>query len=55
MFVKDLHKNIDFCVENWIFPSDLKVADVTPALKKKSKTSKDNNRSISILPDIPKI
>ena len=55
VFAKDLHKNIDFCIENSIFPSDLKVADVTPAFKKKSKTSKDNYRPISILPNVSKI
>ena len=36
------HENINFCTENLILPSDLKVADVTPAVKKKCKTSKDN-------------
>ena len=50
-----LHKNISLCTENSIFPSDLNVADVTPAFKKKSKTSKDNYRPISILPNISKI
>ena len=55
MFARYFHKNINFCIENSIFPSDLKVADVTPAFKKKSKTSKDNYRSISILPNISKI
>ena len=48
-------KHINFCIENSIFPSELKVADVTPAFKKKSKTSKDNHRPISILPNISKI
>ena len=43
------HKNITFCIENSIFPSDLKVA-----FKKKSKTSKDNYKPISILPNISK-
>ena len=42
-------------MENSIFSSDLKVANVTPAFKKKSKTSKDNYRPISILPNISKI
>ena len=37
------------------FPSDSKLADVTPAFKKKSKTSKDNYRPINILPNISKI
>ena len=50
-----LHKNISFCTENSIFLSDLKVADVTPAFKKKSKTLKDNYTPISILPNISKI
>ena len=48
-------KKITFCIENSIFPSDLKVADVTPAFKKKSKISKDNYRPISILPNTSKI
>ena len=55
VFVRYFHKNIIFCTENSIFPSDLKVADVTPAFKKKSKTSKDNYRPINILPNISKI
>ena len=55
IFVRYFHKNINFCIENSIFPSDLKVADVTPAFKKKSKTSKDNYRPISILSNITKI
>ena len=55
MFARYFHKNINFCIENSIFPSDLKVADVTPAFKKKPKTSKDNHRPISILPKISKI
>ena len=45
----------NFCIENSIFPSDLKFADVTPAFKKKSNTSKDNYRPISILPNKSKI
>ena len=51
-FARCFHKNINFCNENSIFPSYLKVADVTPAFKKKSNTSKDNYRPISILPKI---
>ena len=53
MFARYFHKNINFCTENSIFPSDLKVADVTPAFKKKSKTSKENYRPLS--PNISKI
>ena len=55
MFARYSHKSINFCNENSIFPSDIKVADVTPAFKKKSKSSKDNYRPISILPIMFKI
>ena len=55
VFARYFHKNINFCIENSIFPSDLKVADVTPAFKTKSKISEDNYRPISILPNISKI
>ena len=47
VFARYFHKNINFCIENSIFPSELKVADVTPGFKKKF--------SISILPNISKI
>ena len=50
VFIRYFHKSINFCIGNSIFPSDLKVADVTPVFKKKSKNSKDNYRPISILP-----
>ena len=49
------HASINFSIENSIFSSDLKVANVTPAFKKKSKTSKHNCRPIRILPNISKI
>ena len=55
MFAGYFQNNINFCTENSIFPSDLKVVDVTPAFKKKSKASKDNYRPISILRNISKI
>ena len=55
LFARYFHKNINFCIENSIFPSDLKVVDVTPAFKKKSKTSKDNYRPSSILSNISKM
>ena len=51
MFARYFHRNINFCIENSIFPSYVKVADVTPA----SKPSKDNYRPISILPNTFKI
>ena len=55
VFPRHFHKNIKFCIENSIFPFDLKAANVTPAFKEKSKTSEDNYRSICILPNIFKI
>ena len=55
MLARYFNKNIHFCIENSILPSDLKVVDVTPTFKKKSKTSKENYRPISILPNLPKI
>ena len=42
-------------IDQSIFPSDLKYADVTPIFKKKDSTSKENYRPISILPSISKI
>ena len=55
LFERYFHENMNFCIENSAFPSDLKVADVTPAFKKKSKNSNDNYRSISTLTNIFKI
>ena len=55
VFPRHFHKNIKLCIKNSIFPFDLKAANVTPAFKKKSKSSKDNYRPISILPIIFKI
>ena len=34
------HKNINDCLEQSLFPHDLKLADVAPIYKKKSKASK---------------
>ena len=55
MLARYFQKNKYFSTENSIFPSDLKIADVAPAFKKTSKTSNDNYRPISILPNISKI
>ena len=68
---KDIHtntlkQNSDFCafyvqkdinasISTSKFPNDLKEADVIPVYKKKSKLSKENNRPISILPNISKV
>ena len=54
-FAKYFYNNINYCMENSNFPSDLKSADVTPAYKKNSKNSKDNYRPVSILSNISKV
>ena len=54
-FAEYFYENINQCISKSIFPSDLKLADVTPFYKKKSKNSKDNFRPVSILPNIFKI
>ena len=41
---------IDVC----IFPTSLKLANITPVYKKGSKNSKENYRPVSILPNISK-
>ena len=48
VFGRYVHEYINLSIDNSIFPTDLKVVDVTPVFKKKSKTSKDNYRPISI-------
>ena len=54
-FAEYFYKNINQCISKSTFPSDLKLADVTPVYKKKSKNSKDNFRPVSILSNVSKI
>ena len=54
-FARFFHENFNLCIDVDIFPSELKIADVTPAYKKKSKYSKDNYMPVSILSNISKI
>ena len=54
-FAEYIYENINQCISKSVFPSDLKLADVTPVYKKKSKNSKDNYRPVSILSNISKI
>ena len=46
---------INSCINKGIFPSNLKMADITPVYKKKDKLNKDNYRSINLLPILSKI
>ena len=41
-FTEYFYANINQCVSKSIFPSDFKLADVTPIYKNKSKNSKNN-------------
>ena len=54
-FADIFSKNINYCFENSDFPTELKLADVIPVYKKKSKNIKDNYRPVSILSNISKI
>ena len=54
-FAEYFYENINQCMSKSIFPSELKLVDVTPVYKKKSKNSKDNYRPVSILSNISKI
>ena len=42
-------------VQNKTFPTNLKLADVTPIFKKLERISKENYRPVSVLPTISKI
>ena len=53
-FAEYFYENIDQCISKLIFPSDLKLADVTPVHEKKLKSSKDSYRPVSILSNISK-
>ena len=54
-FPEYFYENINQCISKLIFPSDLKLTDVTPFYKMKSKNFKDNYRPGSILSNISKI
>ena len=54
-FAEYFYENINQCIPKSIYPSDLKLADVTPVYKKKSKNPKDNYRPVNILSNISKI
>ena len=47
--------DINHCIENGKFPSNLKIADITPIFKKNDRLLKVNYRPVSMLPTISKI
>ena len=55
-FLLHFHENINYCLEQSLFPHDLKLADVAPVYKTKSKSFKfkDDYRPIGILSNISK-
>ena len=55
IFAGFIAKDFNNCVDNGVFPDDLKHADVTPIHKKKDKSDKTNYRPVSIFPNISKI
>ena len=50
-----LKELFNISIEECLFPSDLKYADVAPLFKKDDNTNKENYRPISILPSISKL
>ena len=54
-FAEYFNKNINQCISKSIYPSNLKLADVTPVYRKKLKNSKNNYRPVSILSNISKL
>ena len=49
-----LHQEFNESLELGKFPSEMKLANVTPVFKSEDRTSKENYRPISILPTLPK-
>ena len=52
---KDLVNCINECIKQNKFPNELKIADITPILKKEDPLDKTNYRSTSALPTVSKI
>lgn len=55
LILPKLTMNINFCMQNGLFPDSLKVAKVSPIYKSGKKTDPGNYRPISVLPIISKI
>ena len=46
---------INGCIENGIFPDDLKLADILLIFKKEDSFNKENYRPVSVLPHMSKV
>ena len=55
IFVELVFTSFNKCIEQFVFPSKLKLANTAPVHKKNSKSSKDNYRPVSILSNISKV
>ena len=55
IFADFIFENLNDCISHSVFPSALKLANITPVHKKDSKSKKDSYRPISVLPNISKI
>ena len=55
IFAEFIFISLNKCIEQSVFPSKLKLANITPAHKKNSKSSKENDRLVSILSNISKV
>ena len=55
IFTDFLYSNFNSCLENGIFPDELKLAEVVPVCKKNDIKDKSNYRPVIILSNISKI
>ena len=55
IYIKEITFIISDCIENGIFPDDLKLVDVSPIFKKEDSFKKEYYRPISIRPHISKV
>ena len=55
IFADFIFENLNDSIPQSVFPSALKLANITPVHKKDSKSKKDHHWSISVLPNISKI
>ena len=55
IFAEFIFISLNKCIEQSVFPSKLKLANITPVHKKNSKSSKENYRPVSILSNISKV
>ena len=55
IFAEFIFISLNKCIEQSVLPSKLKLANIAPDHKKNSKSSKENYRPVSILPNISKV